>query len=67
MRNNFGITNEVITLNSSPLESTKKNLRINFILGSISICKIRADCYDGDFGCKDISSGTKKKLALVFL
>ena len=66
MRNNFGITNEVITLNSSPLESTKKNLRINFILGSISICKIRADCYDGDFGCRDISSGTKKKIGSGF-
>ena len=66
MQKNFGITNEVITLNSSPLESTKKNLRINFILGSVSICKIRVDCYDGVFGFRDISSGPKKSIGSGF-
>ena len=33
---------------------------------SVSICKIRADCYDGVFGFRDISSGPKKSIGSGF-
>ena len=56
MKREYKTQNEIFSLNST-IESTK--IHIPFAIVSISICKIKIKCYDGNFGSRDIY-GDKK-------